>query len=131
MAYHYDVAFFRHIYAIAMFACIFWVIFGILILLFRNIPMLRVSMCWLIRYYRYITNRVMWMVDSVFFFTFMTLCFAVFAQFQDVRMLKSPYTNLQLGGTVIALIFTIFWPLFQAFYLRYQYRDPNFNYFYG
>lgn len=112
MAYHTDIAFFRHIYSIGIFVCMFWVIFGLLILLFRSVPPLRVSMCWLIRYYRYITNRVMWMVDSVFFYTFVTLSFAVFAQFQDTRILKSPYTNLQLGGTIIALIFIVVWPLF-------------------
>jgi hypothetical protein len=131
MAYHYDISFFRHVYAIGMFLGIFWIIFGILILLFRTIPMLRISMSWPVRYFRYLTNRVMWLADSAFFYTFITLSFAVFAQFQDSRILKRPFNNLQLGGTIIALIFMILWPLFQAFYIRSQFKDPNFDYYYG
>ena len=131
MAYHYDVSFFRNVYAIAIFAGMFWIIFGLLIMLFRSVPMLRLSMCWLIRYYRYLTNRVMWLLDSLFMFQFVTLCFAIFAQFQDTRILASPYSNLQLGGAIIALIFVVAWPLLQALFIRSQIRDPNFNYYYG
>jgi len=83
LQYFRDVSFVRNIYQVALFAIFFTVFFGMLIVLYRTVRWMRMSKVWLYTYYSYLTNRPYWLFDSLVYFQYVTVIYAVLAQFMD------------------------------------------------
>jgi hypothetical protein len=82
--YYRDVSFARNIYQVVFFVILLALVFGVLTILYRTVRWLRDSKVWLYRYYNYLTNRPYWLIDSLVYFQYIAVMYAIFAQFLDI-----------------------------------------------
>lgn len=126
-----DVEFAHNIYHVVIFGLVFLLVFCSLITIFNTSPWIKGSKAWILRYYRYITCRSYWLFDSLIYFQYITVIFAIFAQFLDASLNYKPCSELNLAASIIALLFSVCWPIAQIFYMRIRDFDPNFTYNYN
>jgi hypothetical protein len=131
MLYFQDVMFAHNIFQVLIFASLFLIFYCTLISLFNTVPWMRASKAWIFRHYRYVTSRTYWLFDSLIYFQYVTVTFAIFAQLLDTSINYSPSSELNLAACIIALIFSVCWPIVQIFYMRIREFDPNFSYNYS
>lgn len=117
------------IHQIFLFALIISIIYAILIVTFRTVGWLRTNKAWLFQHYCCITDRTLWLFDSLVYFQTIGTAYAIFTQFIDTNGLVS--TGVNMAASWISLIFVVLWPITVNYFIRLKAYDFMFSYKYS
>lgn len=127
--YYWVLQFGCNIHQILLFAIIICIIYAILIVIFRTVGWLRTNKAWLFQHYCYVTDRTLWLFDSLWYFQAIGTAYAIFGQFIDENDL--PSRSINMAASWIALAFLILWPILVNSYLNFKSYDFLFSYKYS